>query len=84
MKSVIICDMEGIIQNLNKDAEEMFGVFVIVLCDIKHSWIYNIWWMLYFNAMFQKLHVQYGRFQIFLSFKNNQLWLIKVGDELIE
>ena len=25
MKSVIICDMEGVIQNLNKGAEEMFG-----------------------------------------------------------
>ncbi len=25
MKSVIICDMEGIIQNLNKDGEKMFG-----------------------------------------------------------
>jgi 1,4-dihydroxy-2-naphthoate octaprenyltransferase len=25
MKSVIICDMEGIIQNLNKDAEKTFG-----------------------------------------------------------
>ena len=25
MKSVIICDMEGVIQNLNKGAESMFG-----------------------------------------------------------
>ncbi|MDG2372363.1 MAG: UbiA family prenyltransferase [Flavobacteriaceae bacterium] len=25
MKSVIICDMEGIIENLNKDAEKLFG-----------------------------------------------------------
>ena len=25
MKSVIICDMEGVIENLNKDAEKLFG-----------------------------------------------------------
>ncbi len=41
MKSVIICDMEGIIQNLNKGAEEMFGYSNLELVGKKRVSIFS-------------------------------------------
>ena len=41
MKSVIICDMEGVIQNLNKGAEEMFGYSNLELVGKKRVSIFS-------------------------------------------
>ena len=41
MKSVIICDMEGVIQKMNKGAAEMFGYDPMELIGIKSCLLYT-------------------------------------------
>ncbi|MFL2628147.1 MAG: PAS domain-containing protein, partial [Candidatus Marisimplicoccus sp.] len=41
MKSVIICDMEGLITNLNDGASQMFGYDPKELVDIKRVSIFS-------------------------------------------